>query len=558
MFKKNDPYSFSKYCSLFNKSTPIGTCDKSTAIGTLFTRIQVTNYTEVQVKDKNSVIKNQNRKYLVRCEQIINIWNSDAKTLSPKSNLDSYENYPVLLNTFIKLENHAVQPLNKSLVSYSPQTVNTKIQSSGTLGSASGQTQGSSIQNSVGSSTAQTNSYGGSISGSITGMGDFISPSVSASANYEHSKTRTTDHSRTVGSSSSHSQSSDNSESSSMSMKDWGAYAMVNPATGSPTWTFGQEYPYDVIECRRTDGKYNPQNPQQFHIIISKAMSDRLFDKQTLYPASQLSMFGFNFKMTAMWLVTIDAADSSSITVQQFVNYFSGSHSLVKEGKDDNVYVYLDKTPTELCVSSDESLETVINLMLMALDPLGQGGQAAIVGFIPSKFIKLPSVSTQSSQPDPFEIVSAANNLLIEDTSSYPARSGPGAGFTASETFMAATFAPNCLSLQMTLYFKIVDLSSYSLYIKHWKADDSGITLTIVVNRDTDNPIVKHVDAVEAEGGENNLLVITLRNQDYASVDYHDYLQFGLNSIEVTIEPSNGKFSAGTGYQIRAISIEKN
>jgi len=91
--------------------------------------------------------------------------------------------------------------------------------------------------------------------------------------------------------------------------------------------------------------------------------------------------------------------------------------------------------------------------------------------------------------------------------------------------------------------------------MKHWKIDATAIMLTMVINGDTNNPVVKYVDALEAEGGENNLLTIALRNQDFASIDYHDYLQLGLNSIQITIQPVDGVY-AGSGYQMRAISIE--
>ena len=83
--------------------------------------------------------------------------------------------------------------------------------------------------------------------------------------------------------------------------------------------------------------------------------------------------------------------------------------------------------------------------------------------------------------------------------------------------------------------------------------------LTILINDDItattpNNKIVKYVDALEAEGGENNLLSIALRNQGYGTVDYHDYLQLGMNKFQITITPM-GK---DCGYQIRAISIEKS
>jgi hypothetical protein len=122
---------------------------------------------------------------------------------------------------------------------------------------------------------------------------------------------------------------------------------------------------------------------------------------------------------------------------------------------------------------------------------------------------------------------------------------------------MRAYFTENCTALKISAYFKIANsITEYTLHIKHWKLASTDIKLTFVVNRDEDNPIVKYVDAREAEGGEDNLLSISLRDLRYASGDFHDYLQLGLNCIEITIEPACGQLAERDGYAIRAMSIE--
>lgn len=150
---------------------------------------------------------------------------------------------------------------------------------------------------------------------------------------------------------------------------------------------------------------------------------------------------------------------------------------------------------------------------------------------------------------------------MIEDTTVYPTLTNAdiGAGFSPSETALTAKFAQNCTSLQMTANFKISDTTSeYTLFMKHWKTGATGVMLTLTINGDTANAITKYVDALEAEGGEENMLSIVLRNTDYGSVDYHDFLQLGLNTIDITITPIGGAASyANCGYQIRAISIER-
>jgi hypothetical protein len=82
------------------------------------------------------------------------------------------------------------------------------------------------------------------------------------------------------------------------------------------------------------------------------------------------------------------------------------------------------------------------------------------------------------------------------------------------------------------------------------------VVLQIVVNGDTSNAVTKYVDAIEGEGGDNNLLSIALRDLDFASINYHDYLQLGLNSVAITMEPIDQGW-ADCGYQIRAVSIVK-
>jgi hypothetical protein len=449
--------------------------------------------------------------------------------------------------------------LDFELLNYSPQTVNTKVQSSGTQGSSTGATSGSSASSTIGSSTAQTNSYGSSVSAGLSGMGDAISPSVSATANYEHSSTVTHEQSATVGTEQSHTKSDDLSNSASMSIKDWGAYSLVNPTNKNPSWTFGQEYPWDVIQCRRTNGNVKGGSNQK-EIVIPTEMIVRLYDGVSLYPPSSLSMFGLNFVMKACWLITLDDDSPAQIEIDHTVNYFAGSHVLTV-GNPSVIAVFMDPTPVILNDDGDgNSAKTTLDLDLMALDPLGAQAKAAIIGFIPSKFIVEPAPEKNGTAPVPFQIVSTTNDLMIVDTTDYSAitPADDSAGFAASETAMTANFGPTITALQITMYFKVIDLvDDYTLFMKHWKTGATGVSLTLVINGDTNSAITKYVDSLEAEGGEKNLLSVRLRNQDYASIDYHDYLQLGLNSIQVTLKPIGGAFVEGDGYQLRAVSVEK-
>lgn len=503
----------------------------------------VVSYDDVQLDGTGSVVKTATRKFLVSCTQRIKIFNPSAMAISPISNgPNSYENYPVLMNMLINFQK--IQGLDIQLLDYSPQTVNTKIQSSATVGTQDQATKSSTLSATVGSVASTTNSYGATVSiGSVSG-------------NYENSSTSSFDQSATAAAERSSSRSNDSSSSAGMSIKDWGAYALINPINKSPSWVFGQEYPWDAIECRRSTGAVNPENPSQVQIVIPASMALRLFDGFTLYPPSQLSVFGFDFVMKALWLVTVDNAAPDEVTIDHSINFFSGTHTQ-NAASDYGVYVYMDSGPTVLGVTSPDSLSVTVDLPLMGLDPLGWEDKAAIIGFLPRRFTVLPVLST-TALPVPFDIVSLSNNLMIQDTTGYTASCGPNAGFAATETWLSAYFTANCAALTMTVYFKIVDtVNIYTLYMKHWIATGTGgVKLTLVFNNDTDNALTKFVSSEEAEGGENNLLSVVLRDQDYSSVDYHDYLQLGLNSIQITITPMVPG-ATGCLYQIRAISVEK-
>lgn len=535
MFKKSDPSSYTKFCSL---------SDGENTIGTLALEYQVVLYEDVQAKDTASVYKAPYQKFILYCTERVNIYNPNSQNLMPTDDLTSYSNYPAMINATMYLE----QPdgVKCQIIEYSPETINTQVDTSGTVGSETGVTKETSNSRTSGSSIAQTNSYGGSVT-----VGDTFS---GYSASFEHSSTVSREKSTTNAQSLANSFNSTASKAAAMSIKDWGAYALINPSTKKPSWTFGQEYPWDAITCKDSTGETNPDNTDQVELVLPTSMLVCLYDGTTLYPPSELSRFGINFVMKASWIVAVSNDVDDDITMDHVINYFSASHVL--DTDTDAVTVYIDKYPAVLQADGDQSLSTTLNLNIMALDSLGMNSNAAIIGFIPGKFIIKPAAATDDSQPAAFKIISSTNDLMIKDTTDYPTDTDSGAGFTASQTSLTASFSENCTSLQMTLFFKVIDsVATYTLYFKHWKTGSAGVMLTMVINDDTENPIVKYVDSLEAEGGENNMLSIALRNQDFASVDYHDYLQLGLNSIQVTIQPVDDDY-ADCGYQIRAISIE--
>lgn len=556
MFKSSDPYTYTMNGNL----TVAGSNDP---IGLFSAQYKAAHYDDVQMLSGTAQagVANQGfRKYLLTVTQRVMIYNRSGTDLRPQTDMTAYQNYPAILSTLYKLPQGT--GITATLVSYSPQTVNSQVQVSGTTGSSSGQSASNATSNTVGSSTSQTNSYGVSVGF----FGDMMTGGVTA----DHSSTTTHEQSQTNSTETGRSTAQEASSSNYMSIKDWGAYSLVNPATACPSWVFGQEYPWNAIDCRKTNGQVKPVTeakatrkpkaspaaadaPQQVELLVPDYQKARLYDGAAVYPPSQLSMFGINFVVQAQWLVTVDNTVTDEVTVGHILNYFTASHLLETVDKTTDVHVYVDDTPTVLKLDGQDTISADLDLGTLALAPAGSADAPPVVGFIPSKFVRLPAPAS-ANPPVPFSIFSTTNTLLVRDTTTYPSGCTANMGFSASETALNATMGGNCTRLVMTLLFKITDaINDYTLFLKHWKTTGTGVTLTITVNGNTANQLVKTVNSYEAEGGENNLLSIVLRNQNYASVDYSDFLTPGLNSIEIAITPNDGK---AAGYALRAVSLE--
>lgn len=246
-------------------------------------------------------------------------------------------------------------------------------------------------------------------------------------------------------------------------------------------------------------------------------------------PPSHLSLFGIDFTMKALWIVTpAEFTADEEITLKHTLHYSTGSHTV----ENTTLTVTLDAAPEEYKYTSDN-----VDLTLLDLDPIveANANNGAVVGFLANKFLVAPAPTAT------FLIVSGDNNIRVT-----------GTGLDAPTPGSAMVSALPKGSATILLDFKILDVdNSYTLYFKHWKTVDNGCVLTI--NNDTDNQIVKHVAALEAEGGDNNFMGINLRNRDYSSIDYHDYLTLGLNTVEIDIALEST--SEACGYAIRALAI---
>ncbi len=494
--------------------------------------------------------------YQVLCTQRIIIPNSKSATyvvgaqdIKPAT---GFSDYPAMIQNSIAITNPngGGAPV---LVKYTPKTINASVNISNS--SDSGTSASVSYQHTRGSSTSQSNTYGASVSLGFFGE----DPTGGISADYSHTSGSEQSQSNSTGSDTG--RNSQNSAGESMSVQDWACYSYIDTQDSTPTWVWGQEYPWDVIKFNNDDNGGSTNN-----INLPDFVKPLLGDATQALPPSQLSLFGVDFTMKCVWIMVPAlepvGPDTGTVTITHTMNYCTASHSGAFPSVTANI-----NPPIKFTYTAPSTQP--IDLFTYGLDPI-LSNNVAIVGFIPNKFIIPPSASsTTTAQPTQFKIISQSNNLLIQDTSDYSkvTSSDVGAGFSASETALTATFTQNCTQLVIKLSFKITDtVNNYTLFMKHWKISTSDVMLQISFNPDLNNPdqdiiITKYVDAQEAEGGENNLLSIALRNQSYGSVDYHDYLQLGLNTIYITITtPSYGTpyTEATPVYQIRAISIEKN
>jgi hypothetical protein len=447
--------------------------------------------------------------YLVVCKQRIIIPNATEYAVGPNSNT-GYVNYPAAVTNNITLtanNDAAVQ-----LKSIFPVTLNASVNTSQL--SQSGATTSTSNQFSSGSNTSQTNTFGVSISGGFFGE----VPMGGVALDYQHGWESGSFSSNTTGSDAGRQSSASSGES--MSVKDWSSYGFTDNTDQSPTWVWGQTYPWDVIQ-------YN-QSTNGSTINLPSFVQALLLNNGLLLPPSQLSLFGLDFTMKAGWLIEfpkgITASEAISLTHQTML--YTASHTLV-QGNSATVSATLQSS--NQAARATFSPPAPLDLSTYALDPIWSPStkNGAAIGFTVDPFTYAPT-----SPQNTFKIVSPANNLQVM-----------GTGFNAINVTNPPT-APPFLSCDppttgtgpsFTVQFKIMDSDKeYYLHLMHWiGAGGSSCVLTLEVNGTQLNPF--YVDSLQGQGGQNNMTSIELRNLDFQSPNYHDYLVLGLNTITVTI-----------------------
>ena len=486
-----------------------------TVYGTAIVRYDVRKYTDV----RNLGVRVC---YLVNCTQRLRIPNRSYNGLDPKPSPAGYSGYPALIWNQIVPKTAAGTAASATLVSYAPKTLNASIESSRNVSSNTD----SSFQqeHTSGSAVSQTNTFG--VSGSLGFFGD--APTGDFGASYESSTTTENSSSDTRGQG--RSQGSELSEGASMSIKDWACFAAVDDANQAPSWTWSQEYPWNVMLFRAVDSDQN--------ILLPPFVLDRLYlpakptppGPATVFPPSELSLFGVDQVARCSWIVIPDpkVPDSENITVEHSISVCEGSHVLKHDSGKAPVFqvnlAYHEDIP--------KLVSKVLELGLLALDPIsGEDPADAAVNFAEDPFQAAP-VNGKG-----FLVTSRSNKLRLS-----------GQGFGPG---MSTDFTHGAVSVHID--FKVAEeYDDLTVFLKHWKTTSQpGCMLTITVNGDTARQIVKHVDSPEGDGVDKNITAITVRNRDYLSADYCDLAVMGLNTIDIAVTPGG----SGCGYQLHAVAI---
>lgn len=560
-------------------SHPLG---KSGALGMLYVKYTVKSVANV----RNLSFA---RSYFVTCTVRATIPNaSNFGTPGPtisEGNL-GYFQYPVLLRIQTALTLNNLQSLSPNatyrLVEYNPRTINTAVNVSANLGvnASAGASSGSStgksqsISHTTGSSDTTTNSYSASVTVGYPW-------SASASASYSHDSSETEDQSTSSDSATDSGRSrsrdqesgSNSSFGDSMTVKDWVGYVQLDDANQTPTWIWAQEYPWDVTRYGYVDGSGSVTLPdfvlnQMFNIQYGK--NDTIQEINDIYAPSALSMTTIDFAMSSVWQIDIDpvCGDYPDIAIlpNHTITLGTASHGVSEASlpSKSGCFVTIDEGAYFDTVSGPS-----LDLTLLGLDPIAHNrpNNGAVIGFIPNKFLTLMSKTSYGQESSYFKILSAANNLQVTGTGF----SVPSEPVTNSNSPLSITGGKTArFSAQLFIFFKLPEASiPLNLFFKHWiSAPGHDGALSFYFNPQGYTPptassaasgnlpttpdLVQHVTSTEGAGADANLLTVNLRNSDYSTIDYHDYLVPGLNLIVVSIDATTeGEFD----YVLRALAV---
>jgi hypothetical protein len=447
--------------------------------------------------------------YLVLLTQRVIIPTSTPYQPGPNS-ATSYDNYPaILVNSLNIAVNNGAQV---KLAGLFPKTLNSSVSTS-TMAN-DGTNKSRTDEATSGSSYTNVNTFGVAVTAGIFGGGPVGTLTLDYSHSWEHATMQSGTSAVEAGTS------QETGASATMSIKDWSSFGSLDDSSVNPTWIFGQSYPWDVIQ-------YN-QSSDGSHINLPSFVLERLRDGDMVLPPSQLSQFGLDFTMTASWIVDFPngVTEDETIEISHTTTSYTASHRV----SGGTISASLQSpSDTEQASYNSGSLD-MSSYSLIPLNGAGAGNGTAI-GFTATPFTYPPSGSDST-----FKIVSPANTLQAT-----------GSGFDAG---MTSTFTTNPA---MTLTFKISDYTEeYALHLMHWIGTASGpVKVAWSVNDKWSG--VLYIDSAEGAGGQGNISSIDLRNTDFTSISFHDYLVIGTNRIVLDFSPVDS--SGSTEYTLFAVAI---
>jgi hypothetical protein len=500
------------------QNTQLELGDTVQPFGTLLSEYDVAEYWDLRSSQEGQAPR---RAYIVSLRQRLTLANSSATDFTGLQTSPVYT-YPILAVNSV-VPSSSVQNLDFYLEDYSPKTLNASVTASQNQGTNS--TDASSVQHSQGSSTSVTNTFEVSASAGFFGM----DPTGSVSTGFSTSDTTSTQQS--TSREREQARGVQSGSGSSMSVKDWASYGFIDAQKKNVSWAWGQEYPWNIIDFRG-QGSPDGSSGVELPCYVQKLLWDGTF----LYPPSQIAQFGLNFVAHAKWVCYVDGAAGAAdetLSFQHTLTYWKASHSY--DGSSLKAVVQP--------LANDHEVETLtLNLPVLSLEPISSDGpgNGAVVGFVRSEFI-----TATDDQGTPFRLKSNANNLYISNGKGFQPLSDDNAILTAPSITASSPAA-------FTLQFKITDPEiELSLHLKHWKTTPESCTLTIDVNGQV---IIRHVDAMNAASGADNITSIALRALDYTSADYYDYLVMGTNTVTVTVAPGDG--AQACNYALRALALQ--
>jgi hypothetical protein len=509
-----------RYANSFVQRTPILLGKNQTQYGVLLSEYQVTDYWDVRTTSSGSM---QMRAYVVAMQQRLTLYNDKASGFGGPSQGAVFTDYPVMAVQQVAPATTA-PGVSFYLEDYSPKTLNAAVSTS--RNAATDSNTSSSVQHTTGSSTSVTNTW--EVSGSLGFFGDVLTGGVGGG--YSSSTTHTDEQSQ--GSSEGAEAGSSSGASSSMTIKDWASYAFLDKDRRAPSWVWGQENPWNVIDFRNSTDNST--------IDLPPYVQQLLCDGKYVYPPSHIAQFGLDFVARAKWIFYLAGPAGADDEVADFshaLTYWTGSHSGTGSFGTLALSVSMDQLANNLAI------ETIhLNLPCLALRAITRAGSGngAVVGFVKSEFITVPGPS-----PAQFRVTSAARNLYISQGQGFDA-------FQADDSVLTGGNITAANPASFLLRFKVVDPDlELSLHLRHWKTTDVGCLMTLQING---HSITRHIDTANAGGGSDNVTTVILRSLDYTNPDIYDYLTVGMNEIQVTIVPADAQQSCG--YALRALAIQ--